>query len=1068
MTGNAMNLKNLRTIAVAFLVLGMSLVTFQAAFAGDAFPDDVWREIPVYHHGRIKPMDAYSRQVVQKITDFNKSKPKFSLTDYYTPEELQQPEFKDALEIFPEGKLRKFTPSELVYDWLVRPEKWERVPFIYMAHENVREELDMPINGPGGVKLNFVSPHDIATNPKLRLYLRGMEQRRREQAADGDLEETSMDQHIWRELLFRYAVFREVTLDPRLDVSVTDPLPVPGARDRFGYQVAAAANLLMGDGTGTSLSQQLLTLERFGGDHPMVSGAKEVRESFEELADISRSAYVPSADVLAVPYVDDKKRGANQPIPASELIDLDIKWEPVEPVHPEFAPTTAEMEAIVSRFRSATQRMGDILEQQRDEVNENTSISEAEYDKIKPMFQEMLVKMRQLEHTAREVHLGLYENANLAALTASTSMDRSGNHLQVVPALNPYALSKQRDTKDLSQPWLGLTTVLFGSEMVLANYDKPMVGDVRANWNAAKDAYLQGGDVRPAMQNLTSSLQKLGRQNTEQRVALIDETLGPDQRDSGILAYTAYPPADDYRLATEVRYNSMDPFMYAWIFTFIATIGFALAFAVMRKPMFWTGVAFLLFGILWSTYGFYMRVIVTGWAPVTNMYETVIFVPWVVCTLGILFLLLPIYDRGRLAAWRATAFLGTWEQSELTSSQLEMFSSRHAWQSFNILMTLLRIPLSLLVAYAMLSLPIYDGNRVLVDFGRAEFSHNSVLADLQALFEHIVLLGTLLVSVWYLPRLILSAPLLVAFCLYDWIAVDQHIPERFRKCYERNYYGLAAAACGTFLLCVASIAPIYTTGVLNTEFSPLQPVLRSNVWLTIHVLTIVASYGAGILAWGLGWLALGYYMFGKYRAPVVASPMNEGLAPAHGHAPQMSYRPPEECFTLGQQCYRAIQVAVLLLATGTILGGIWADVSWGRFWGWDPKEVWALVTLLVYVAILHARFAGWFNNFGMVVGTIVGFTSIVGSWYGVNFLLPLFKGGSAVGLHSYGSGGQGSEYYVMGFVAANWIALGVVALRFHLSKLSVVDENDVEEVVIKAEVVEDRPDDSIDHLVDAL
>ena len=93
--------------------------------------------------------------------------------------------------------------------------------------------------------------------------------------------------------------------------------------------------------------------------------------------------------------------------------------------------------------------------------------------------------------------------------------------------------------------------------------------------------------------------------------------------------------------------------------------------------------------------------------------------------------------------------------------------------------------------------------------------------------------------------------------------------------------------------------------------------------------------------------------------------------------------------------YRAMQVGVLLIAAGTILGGVWADASWGRFWGWDPKEVWALITLLVYLIPLHGRFAGWVTTFGLVVASVVCFLSVVMAWYGVNFVL-------GVGLHSYG------------------------------------------------------------------
>ena len=106
--------------------------------------------------------------------------------------------------------------------------------------------------------------------------------------------------------------------------------------------------------------------------------------------------------------------------------------------------------------------------------------------------------------------------------------------------------------------------------------------------------------------------------------------------------------------------------------------------------------------------------------------------------------------------------------------------------------------------------------------------------------------------------------------------------------------------------------------------------------------------------------------------------------------------------------YRSLQWGVLLLAAGTILGGIWADYSWGRFWGWDPKESWALVTLLAYLALLHAKLVGWIKPFGMAVGAVMMFFSVIMAWYGVNFVL-------GAGLHSYGFGSGGVEY-VAGFM----------------------------------------------------
>ena len=109
--------------------------------------------------------------------------------------------------------------------------------------------------------------------------------------------------------------------------------------------------------------------------------------------------------------------------------------------------------------------------------------------------------------------------------------------------------------------------------------------------------------------------------------------------------------------------------------------------------------------------------------------------------------------------------------------------------------------------------------------------------------------------------------------------------------------------------------------------------------------------------------------------------------------------------------YRTMQVGVLLIAAGTILGGIWADASWGRFWGWDPKEVWALITLLVYLIPLHGRFAGWFNTFALVVASVVCSLSVIMAWYGVNFIL-------GVGLHAYGFVEGGGQFSVFAVLAA--------------------------------------------------
>jgi ABC-type transport system involved in cytochrome c biogenesis permease subunit len=196
--------------------------------------------------------------------------------------------------------------------------------------------------------------------------------------------------------------------------------------------------------------------------------------------------------------------------------------------------------------------------------------------------------------------------------------------------------------------------------------------------------------------------------------------------------------------------------------------------------------------------------------------------------------------------------------------------------------------------------------------------------------------------------------------------------------------------------------------VLDPSISQIEPVLRTNFYLFVHVQTIVASYGAGALAWGLSMFALGIYAFRK------PTPEARELARLMGTI----------------YLYRVVQVAVILLAAGTILGGVWAADSWGRFWGWDPKETWALISLLCYVLVLHGRFTGWWNTFGMAAGSNLCFLSILMSWYGVNFVLPLFNEGQAVGLHGYGLG-KGGLGYALTVAVINLLYLGYATIRYY-------------------------------------
>jgi ABC-type transport system involved in cytochrome c biogenesis permease subunit len=211
--------------------------------------------------------------------------------------------------------------------------------------------------------------------------------------------------------------------------------------------------------------------------------------------------------------------------------------------------------------------------------------------------------------------------------------------------------------------------------------------------------------------------------------------------------------------------------------------------------------------------------------------------------------------------------------------------------------------------------------------------------------------------------------------------------------FEAVYGGRAAAACASGLA-VVGLVLADNVPILDGSIAPLVPVLRDNLWLTLHVLTITLGYAAFLLATGLGHVNLAFFAFAPGR-PVVA--------------------------TLTRFLYRSLQVGTLFLAVGTLLGGVWASYSWGRFWGWDPKETWALIALLGYLAVLHGRLAGWLGEFGLAMGAVGGFLLVLMAWYGVNYVL-------GTGLHAYGFGSGGAGW-MFAFTALELLVMVLAAAR---------------------------------------
>lgn len=178
---------------------------------------------------------------------------------------------------------------------------------------------------------------------------------------------------------------------------------------------------------------------------------------------------------------------------------------------------------------------------------------------------------------------------------------------------------------------------------------------------------------------------------------------------------------------------------------------------------------------------------------------------------------------------------------------------------------------------------------------------------------------------------------------------------------------------------------------LDPEIANLQPVLNS-WWLLVHVSIIVASYGPFSLGMILGIFSLFLMAFTNKN-----NKKKLGLAI-------------KELTVINEM---SITIGLIMLTIGNFLGGMWANESWGRYWGWDPKETWALISIMLYAFVLHMRIIpGLRSRFTFNLWSIIIYSSIMMTYFGVNFYLS--------GLHSYASGDKvitpTSVYYSLGFV----------------------------------------------------
>ena len=215
------------------------------------------------------------------------------------------------------------------------------------------------------------------------------------------------------------------------------------------------------------------------------------------------------------------------------------------------------------------------------------------------------------------------------------------------------------------------------------------------------------------------------------------------------------------------------------------------------------------------------------------------------------------------------------------------------------------------------------------------------------------------------------------------------ILERF----HRNAVGTVAGG----MIGLATLVIAHHLSVGGDTLEMMRAVLDSNFWLATHVVVITAGYSATYLA---GFLAIIYVLRG-----VISKSLDRATADS-----------------LMRMVYGVVCFATLFSLTGTVLGGIWADQSWGRFWGWDPKENGALIIVIWNAVLLHARLGGLVRERGFMAMAIFGNIVTSWSWFGTNML--------GVGLHSYGF--MDSAFFALiGFVLSQLLLIALALIPLH-------------------------------------
>lgn len=180
---------------------------------------------------------------------------------------------------------------------------------------------------------------------------------------------------------------------------------------------------------------------------------------------------------------------------------------------------------------------------------------------------------------------------------------------------------------------------------------------------------------------------------------------------------------------------------------------------------------------------------------------------------------------------------------------------------------------------------------------------------------------------------------------------------------------------GVFALLLAFLTMAYASFSpgISTQIQPLVPALKSN-WLITHVVTCFLGYAAWALSFSLSIMYL----------------LKTRTGAASGEGRVVKYFPDPS--VIDELNHQMVAFGFIMFTLGILTGSVWAHSAWGSYWSWDPKEVWSLITWLVFAAVLHARFTRGWRGKRIAVMCIIGFFCVLFTYFGVNYL---------PGLHSY-------------------------------------------------------------------